>query len=104
MSVHSDTCPLTQRQLIDQYFMEHRNQTLEIAAFLDRMDRSVDQDAEDDFRNVALRQSLQELCSGEPGRVERIQMILSDTTTDLRVERDRQGAYGASSPNGNEER
>lgn len=103
MSAHNDTCPLTQRQLVDEYFMEHRNQVLEIAAFLDRMDRSVDRNAEDDFRSVALRRSLHELCSREPGRVERIQMILSDTTTDLRVERDRQGAYGAASPTGIEE-
>ena len=34
------SCPLGQRELIDRYFMEHRNQVLAIAAFLDRMDRS----------------------------------------------------------------
>ncbi|MEJ7840440.1 MAG: hypothetical protein WKF95_01625 [Rubrobacter sp.] len=96
MKAHGATCPLTRRQLIDEYFMEHRNQVLEVAAFLDRMDRSVDGEAGDDFRGVALRGSLRELCSEEPGRVERIQMLLSDTTTGLRIERDRQGAYGAS--------
>lgn len=95
MSVHGATCPLTRRRLIDEYFMEHRNQVLEVAAFLDRMDRSVDGDAGDDFRVAALRGSLRELCSEEPGRVERIQMLLSDTTAGLRVERDRQAAYGA---------
>ncbi len=95
MSAHSATCPLSQRQLVDGYFVEHRNQILEVAAFLDRMDRSVEQDAEDDFRIVALRRSLRELGSGEPGRIERIQMILSDTTVDLRARRDQQAAYGA---------
>lgn len=102
MSAHGATCPLTRRQLIDGYFMEHRNQVLEVAAFLDRIDRSVDGDAEDDFRGAALRESLRELCSEEPGRVERIQMLLSDTTAELRVERDRQAAYGASDGVGNE--
>jgi hypothetical protein len=96
MSTHTGTCPLTQRQLIDEYFMEHRNQVLEIAAFLDRVDRAADRDAEDDFRNVAFRQALRELCSREFGRVERIQMILSDNTVELLEERDRQAAYGAS--------
>jgi hypothetical protein len=96
MSTHSGTCPLTQRRLLDEYFMEHRNQVLEIAAFLDRMDRAADQNAEEDFRNVAFRQALRELCSGEFGRVERIQTILSDTMVELLEERDRQAAYGAS--------
>ena len=103
MSAHSATCPLSQQRLVDGYFMEHRNQILEVAAFLDRMDRSTEQDAASDFRIVALRRSLLELCSREPGRVERIQMILSDTTVDLRARRDRQAAYGAAEQPGPEE-
>lgn len=89
------TCPLTQQQLVDGYFMEHRNQVLEIAAFLDRMDRSVERNATQDFRIAALHRALEELHSEEPGRVERVQMILSDTNTELLEERDRQAAYGA---------
>ncbi len=95
MDVFSGTCPLTQRQLVEEYFLEHRTKVLDIAAFLDRMDRSVARDAEDDFRIVAFRQALKELCSGEPMRVERIQMVLSDTTTEPLHQRDRQGAFGA---------
>ncbi len=103
MSAHYGTCPLTQRQLVDIYFLEHRTKILDIAAFLDRMDRSVDQNAENDFRVVAFRQALSKLCSEEPERVEKIQMVLSDQTVEPLARRDRQGAYGASVRNSQEE-
>ena len=90
------SCPLTQRQLIDEYFMEHRTKVLDIAAFLDRLDRAAARDAEDDFRYVAFRETLRELTSGTPGRVERAQMILSDRTTEPLPQLDRKAAYGAS--------
>ncbi|ADI14990.1 hypothetical protein [Truepera radiovictrix] len=89
------SCPLSQRELIDTYFMEHRNQVLAIAAFLDRMDRSRTKDAQDEFRFVALQRALRELTSGEFGRTERVQLLLSDLDTSLLEERDQQGAYGA---------
>jgi hypothetical protein len=88
--------PLTQKQHIDAYFMEQRNRVLEIAAFLDRLDRIDVQDANDDFRIVALRRAMAELNSDEPGRIERIQMIFSDQNTELLEELDRKAAYGAS--------
>lgn len=90
------SCPLGQKDLIDRYFMEHRNQVLAIAAFLDRMDRSAAQDAGDEFRFVALKRAIRELTSGDFGRTERVQLMLSDLDTSLLEERDQQGAYGAS--------
>lgn len=88
--------PLTQQQHIDAYFMEQRNRVLEIAAFLDRLDRLEEQNANDDFRLVALRKAMAELNSDEPGRTERIQMIFSDQNLELLEELDRKAAYGAS--------
>lgn len=88
--------PLTQQQHIDAYFMEQRNRILEIAAFLDRLDRLEEKNAEDDFRIVALRRAMAELSSAEPGRIERIQMIFSDQNLELLEELDRKAAYGAS--------
>jgi hypothetical protein len=88
--------PLSQQQHIDGYFMEQRNRVLEIAAFLDRLDRLEEQNANDDFRIVALRKAMAELSSDEPGRIERIQMIFSDQNTALLDELDRKAAYGAS--------
>lgn len=89
------SCPLSQRDLIDRYFMEHRNQVLAIAAFLDRMDRSVEHNGDDEFRFTALKRAIGELTSGDFGRTERVQLLLSDLDTTLLDERDQQGAYGA---------
>jgi hypothetical protein len=88
--------PLTQQQHIDAYFMEQRNRVLEIAAFLDRLDRLEEQNANDDFRIVALRKAMNELSSDQTGRIERIQMIFSDQNLELLDELDRKAAYGAS--------
>ena len=97
------SCPLGQRELIDRYFMEHRNQVLAIAAFLDRMDRSKDKNAADEFRFVALKKALRELDTGDFGRAERVQLLLSDLDTSPLDERDQQGAYGAPIRQGSEQ-
>lgn len=89
-------CPLSQQQLVDNFFMENRTQILEIAAFLDRLDRSVDHTGEDDFRLVAFREAMSELNSADGGRVERVQMIFSDRNLELLNKLDRKAAYGAS--------
>ena len=46
MAAHAGTSPLSQRELIAEYFMEHRVQVLELAAFLDRLDRARELDAD----------------------------------------------------------
>ncbi len=92
----SQTCPLSQQELIDSFFMENRTKILDIAAFLDRLDRSVDQNGSNDFRIAAFREAVRELSSGDPERVERVQMIFSDQNTELLAELDRKAAYGAS--------
>ena len=40
------TCPMTHKETVDRYFLEHRAKLLDIAAFLDRLDRceSIEQD------------------------------------------------------------
>ena len=90
-------CPLTQRQMIDEYFIEHRTKILDIAAFLDRFDRASARDAEDDFRMVAFRAALGVLTGGQPGatRLQAIQLVLSDPRTEVLEQLDRKGAFGA---------
>lgn len=95
MALLAGSCPLTQRELIEQYFVEHRTMVLDIAAFLDRLDRARSRDAENDFRLVAMRQALSVLCSDSPSRIHEIQMILSDPRSDLLPELDRKSAFGA---------
>jgi len=93
---------MTQRELVNEYFMEQRALVLNLAAFVDRLDRAAELDAADDFRTVALRESLEELRSGDPGRVQRIQMIFSDPNLEPLEELDQKGAKGAFDPQGAE--
>lgn len=96
MAQHAGSCPLTQRELIDLYFLEQRNNVLGLAAFLDRLDRSVELDGQDDFRIRALRESLRALAAThEEPRVERVHAILSDPRTDLLPVLDQKAAKGA---------
>lgn len=99
MTNHAQTCRLTQTQLLDLSFMEHRAHLLAIAAFLDRLERA--QGAEQvtpqtqDFRLRALKEALHELTSDTPGRVIRAQLALSDRNVALLESRDSQSAFGA---------
>lgn len=92
---YDNTCPMSQKDLIAEYFMEYRAQLLDVAAFLDRMERSVDKNGEDDFRFKALLEAIDILASGDPMRVERMQMVLSDSDVRLLEERDSVSAFGA---------
>ncbi len=100
MDRYRHSCPLSQQALIDEFFIEHRVHVLEIAAFLDRMDRATNRNAEGEFRYMAFKRAVAELVTTDPGRVERVQMILSDRDVRLLEERDQQSAWGAPQTNG----
>ena len=92
--------PKTGRELVDEYFIENRTRLLEIAAFLDRLDRTDGSLVDRDFRVRAFREALQLLelrpAGGEPQtRVERIQHLLSDPTTEPLEKLDTKSARGA---------
>lgn len=93
---NTNSCPLSQQELIDEFFMESRTKILDIAAFLDRLERSVDDSGKNDFRILAMKKAMEVLNSDEPGRIERVLMIFSDQNTELLEELDRKAAYGAS--------
>lgn len=87
--------PKTGTQLVDEYFIENRTRLLEIAAYLDRLDRSGDPAAASDFRTRAFREALAVLAGEGAPRMERIQMIFSDTTSEPLPTLDRKSAHGA---------
>jgi hypothetical protein len=87
--------PLDTHDLANEYFIESRNRVLEIAAFLDRLDRADPARASRDFRLQALGEALAALASGEPGYVVRIQRLLSDPTSEPIPALDRKSAQGA---------
>ena len=68
---------MTRQQILDLYFIEARYKLLDLAAFLDRVDRATETE---DFRLLAFRHAMAELNSREPGRAERVLLALSDTT------------------------
>ena len=86
---------LTPAQLVDEYFIENRNRLIELAAFLDRIDRADPRLADADFRMRVFHEALQILASGAPDRLHRIQLLLSDPTTTPLPALDRKGAVGA---------
>ena len=97
-AARAGTSPLTQRELIAEYFMEHRVHVLELAAFLDRLERARELDAEDDFRLRSIRAALVTLADTEGDRVQRVQMLFSDPRSELLEELDQKSAKGAYDP------
>jgi len=95
MSAHERSCPMTGREIVDRDFLEARARLLDIASTLDRLDRSSDGRGRDDFRIRALIEAARELQSEAPGRCERIQMLLSDPTSEPIGASPGKGAVGA---------
>lgn len=94
MAPASHPSPLTATQLVDEYFIENRTRLLEVAAFLDRLDRTDPAYAESDFRMKAFAEAVDAL-TGPGGRLTRIQLLLSDPTTGPLERLDRKSALGA---------
>lgn len=94
MSAKLPTCPLSGPEIVDEYFIENRTRLLEIAAFLDRLDRADPQHAARDFRMQAFADAVSAL-AGSGDRLTRIQLLLSDPTTEPLQRLDRKSALGA---------
>jgi hypothetical protein len=71
--------PMTRQQLLDLYFMEARAKLIDLAAFMDRVDRGGN---DEDFRMQAFRKALAELNHANPDRAKRVLLSLSDPSTE----------------------
>lgn len=78
--------------LADLGFMDARSKLIDLAAFLDRVQRA-GQDG--DFRVQALRRAAEHLASSEPHRAREVLLTFSDPTTDPIAKATMQGAIGA---------
>jgi hypothetical protein len=85
----------SKHDLLDLQFIEARHKLLDLAAFLDRIDRHA---GEADFRIEAMKQSLPILLSERPDRAKTILEALSDSTTEPIPKAVVQGATGAWDP------
>ncbi len=70
--------PLPAPAVLNAYFLEARSKLLDVAAFLDRIQRGPDSDAtRADPRLARIREALEVLLATEGGRAEQIQQIFS---------------------------
>lgn len=90
----SNTIPYTKKSAIDAGFLEHRSKVLDLAAFLDRIERAPEPGG-DDFRVDALRRALSLLQDGKPERARRVLELWSDHSTDPIPAAPMKGALGA---------
>ncbi len=84
--------------VVDAYFLEHRAKVVDIAAFLDRVERARGDgacDGGEDFRVAALRAAIGVLVDGKAERARRVLEVLSDPTVDPAASAAQQGAVGA---------
>lgn len=70
---------MKRREVLDLYFMDARSKLIDLAAFLDRVDRA---DGEADFRLDAFRNALACLNSREPQRAKQVLLALSDPSAE----------------------
>ena len=70
---------MTRQQLLDLYFVDARFKLIDLAAFIDRVERA---QGGDDFRMKAFRDALAELSKGETQKARRVLMTFSDPTTE----------------------
>jgi hypothetical protein len=83
---------MNRQQLLDLYYLEARSKLIDIAAFLDRLDRAK---GEDDFRLTAFNQALGQLQSEKAARAQRVLSALSDPTVEPIPSATTQAACGA---------
>jgi hypothetical protein len=70
---------MTQQQVLDLYFMDARSKLIDLAAFIDRVERAAGQE---DFRMEAFREALKELSSGEKEKAKQVLLAFSDPTVE----------------------
>ncbi len=85
----------SKKDILDLHFMDARCKLIDLAAFLDRVERH---DGEADFRLEGLKKALPILLSGELGRAKAVLEALSDHSTEPAEKATIQFAYGAPQP------
>jgi hypothetical protein len=91
----NQTTPASDPSLVDLGFLDARIKAIDIAAFLDRVQRH---GQGDDYRVAALKKALPELLSDDAGRARRLLESLSDPSEEPIPAATIQGAFGAPNP------
>jgi len=83
---------MTKSEVLDLYFADARSKLIDLAAFLDRIERS---EGEDDFRVRSFRAALSHLKAGESEKAKAVLLTLSDPTKNPVAKAATKGATGA---------
>lgn len=83
---------MTRQQVLDLYFMDARSKLIDLAAFVDRVERA---SGDDDFRMKAFRDAVKELSGSGPERARQVLLAFSDPTSEPLTTATTKGACGA---------
>ncbi len=83
---------MTKQQVTDLYFLDARARLIDLAAFLDRIERA---DGPEDFRMAAFRQAVGELARTGPHKAREVLLAFSDPTVKPLDRAPGKGACGA---------
>ena len=86
---------MTRQQILDLYFLDARHKLIELAAFLDRVERA---DGQDDFRLKTFRAALTKLNGKKKSNAKNVLLAFSDPTTKPIAKAEGKGAVGAFNP------
>ena len=86
---------MDRQKVLDLYFVDARARLIDLAAFLDRLERA---EAPGDFRAEAFQRALEELQKPGADRARRVLLALSDPTVEPIEEAPGKGACGAYPP------
>jgi hypothetical protein len=83
---------MTKQQILGLYFLDARGKLIELAAFLDRVERA---DGKDDFRIKSFRAALTKLSGKQNQKAKKVLIAFSDPTTGPIFKAEGKGAVGA---------
>jgi hypothetical protein len=83
---------MNRKEILDLYFLEARAKVIDIAAFLDRVERA---EGPGDFRLSAFQQALERLAGSQGNRAEQVLRVFSDPTSEPVAAATAKGACGA---------
>jgi hypothetical protein len=86
---------MNRQQILDLYFLDARHKLIELAAFLDRVERA---DGRDDFRLKTFRVALAKLEDKEKHKAREVLLTFSDPTLKPIAKAEGKGAAGAWDP------
>lgn len=69
---------MTRQQVLDLYYLDARSRLIDLAAFMDRVERST---GKEDFRMKTFRKAISELSGAKKERAKRVLLAFSDPTT-----------------------